>query len=331
MSKLNTRSVVALIFPCAVSSLVFLTPANSFSARMHTKSTILSQQSNRSGLQFETYLATGLLNGEAHEFVYWPDEGNHKASELIWKLENVFMLGAGASLKPTQWLKLNIEGWSIASDGEGSMDDYDWLEPGQDWTDWSHHNDVTVTKGSRLDFNAQIPVFNNQTLTINTFLGYKSENWEWEARGGSFIYSTNGFRDTTGIFPEGELGITYEQTVNVPYAGLGLTLDANPFRLQTRILGSTLVSGEAVDQHHMRSLVVYDDFSGGNMFAFEALADFMINQNFSVGGGFYYTNYDSMTGDSEWHFSDGQISVSPDGAGMDLQHTMLLINLLYRF
>ncbi len=331
MTQSSFNSIIAKTLVTSTFVFFFAYTNNCLAIEANEKSTIFNKQNKSSNFELEIHLATGFLNGDAHEFVYWPEQGNHKASELIWKLDNVFMIGAGGSFRPTSWLTFNMEGWAIAGEGEGEMDDYDWLEPGLDWTDWSHHDDVKVTKGSIVDFNAQVAVWTNQILTLNTFLGFITENYEWEARGGTYTYSENGFRDSTGTFTDGQLGITYEQTLNVPYVGLGISADLNPVTLQSRIIGSSLVNGEAIDQHHLRSLIVYDDFSGGNMISFEAIVGITLSPNFSVGGGFYYTQYDTVTGDSEWHFSDGSIVEAPDGAGMSLEHSMLLITLLYVF
>jgi len=49
------------------------------------------------------------------------------------------MLGVNGVLKVRSWLGFNFDGWFVATDGHGTMDDYDWQIPGYEWTDWSHH------------------------------------------------------------------------------------------------------------------------------------------------------------------------------------------------
>ena len=71
-------------------------------------------------------LGVGWLSGESTETVYDTETGR-KLSELVWDLDSVFMLNAGASIEPTPWLRLNADVWFRMNDGSGSMDDYDYV------------------------------------------------------------------------------------------------------------------------------------------------------------------------------------------------------------
>lgn len=287
---------------------------------------------NSGGMQVTARIGAGYLQGESNEFVYWPDQNNHKASQLTWEIDNLFMLGLGGSVTVNDWLIFNADGWFKASDGSGSMDDYDWLVPGLDWTDWSTHEDTDVTGGSIIDINAQIPFYQSGNMVISGYLGYKRDSFEWEARGGNYTYSVNGFRDSTGSFPAGELGITYEQTFDVPYIGVGMVGDYGQWQFQGRFIFSPLVSGEAIDHHHMRNLVTVDDFSGESMMSFDIAGSYAVSEATLIKLAFAYQSYDTMQGDSEWQFNDiGVVQNIADGAGADHDSSMFSLSVVYRF
>ncbi|PHR29948.1 MAG: hypothetical protein COA36_03620, partial [Desulfotalea sp.] len=87
-----------------------------------------------SAVRFTLGVGAGYLTGESTEIVYWPELNNHKASELTWNIDNLYMIGVSGVLEVGSRLSFNFDGWFKATDGEGSMDDYDWLTPGADWT-----------------------------------------------------------------------------------------------------------------------------------------------------------------------------------------------------
>jgi len=60
----------------------------------------------------------GYLNGEARELVYDFDQGyRRKASELIWDLKGLGMIGGIASVKYSKWLNVNLGIWTTMNEG----------------------------------------------------------------------------------------------------------------------------------------------------------------------------------------------------------------------
>jgi len=286
-------------------------------------------QVGRAGVNITARLQEGHLTGEANEYVY---DGSHTLSQLIWKIDDIHMIGAGISVKPLHWLAINGDAWFNIIDGNGTMDDYDWMVRGGDWTHWSHHENTDVTKGIIVDINVELTPFKTGPVKFSGLLGYRRDNWEWEARGGSYIYSVNSFRDTQGTWPDDQLGITYEQIFNVPYIGISVNGDFGVFDLKARLIGSPFVHGETIDHHHLRDLVVYDDFSGGDMVAFDIAGTYSFTNHLALQMAFNYTKYDTMRGDAEYHYNDiGVVVTYPDAAGTDLETTMLSLSFLYTF
>ena len=243
------------------------------------------------------------------------------------------MVGFTGDLQVGSWLSFSFDGWFKATDGEGTMDDYDWQDPGYEWTDWSHHEDTDVTDGSIIDVSANFSFFQNHNVVLTGIVGYKRDNFGWVSRGGDYTYSSGGFRNYSGSFADGELGISYEQTMDTFYGGLGFSAEfTQRFRLAGRVIYSPFVQGEATDYHHMRNLVTYDDFEDGDLIAFDITGTFGLTEKLGLEIGFSYQSYDTMQGDSEWHFNDqGVVAYLDNGAGMDQTSTMLTASLQYSF
>jgi plasminogen activator len=285
-----------------------------------------------SPITFSLEAGAGYLTGESKELVYWPALGNYKASELTWEIDNLFMVGIGAQMKVRDWMAVNFNGWFKAFDGEGTMDDYDWMSRGGDWTDWSHHENTDVTEGSILDINVEFSFVRSDIFDLKAIAGYKRDNFGWEAYGGEYTYSENGFRDTTGTFPEGVAVIGYEQTFTSFYFGMGFAGKFNTFELNGRFIYAPLVQAEATDYHYLRDLVTYDEGEDGDMIAFDVSGSFFITPNLAVEMGYSYQKYDTLQGDSEWHYrNEGVVYYFADGAGMDQTSSLISLGLRYTF
>jgi plasminogen activator len=279
---------------------------------------------------FSGQISLGLMNGRSKELVYNPYNG-HKNSELDWRLENVLMLGAGVSVKPLSWLRFNADLWLKAGDGNGSMDDYDWQVNGWDWTDWSHHNDVTVTEGLLFDINSEFTFLRFNEASVFAILGFRHDHWEWEARGGSYIYSSYYMRDTVGKFPDNALGITYEQTYDTPYLGIGFHANLNPVTLTGRFIGSTMVSSSDKDTHHMRDLVITSSIDSGKMYGMDFACTYNFTPHFAATAAFQYQKYEEIKGTKIWNSpTEGYYQFHYDG-GLDNETTLLSLSALVTF
>ena len=92
-------------------------------------------------------LSFGLLNGEANEHVFdyeTADGSRRQLSRLDWDLKNVVMGGVNFSVRPLNMVRgidvgpdltfntangltINFGYWSALTEGNGEMEDYDWL------------------------------------------------------------------------------------------------------------------------------------------------------------------------------------------------------------
>ncbi len=292
---------------------------------------VMAGENEAGTVKFSVGVGAGYLTGESTELVYWPSAGNHKASELTWQIDSLYMVNVSAGLDIVEDWFVNVDGWFRLADGEGTMDDYDWVTVGGPWTDWSHHEDTDVTKASIIDISGGWRFMNNDDFSVSAIFGYKRENYNWEAYGGSYVYSSGGFRNLRGNFPEGEPGIGYDQTLWAVYLGLGFTLDfCEYFSFDGRVIYAPFVQADAEDHHYQRNLVTYDEFEDGDMYSVSLTASYHVTKNLDVDLGYSYTSYDEMQGDSDWE-SGGLIQSYPDGAGTSSFSSLLSLQVKYSF
>ncbi len=281
------------------------------------------------GIAFTGRVGVGYLTGKATEYMYGAEGEGYTASELTWKIDSLYMVGLGATIQPLHWLGINVDTWFNIGDGDGYMQDYDWMEETiQDWTHVSFHDSTSVKKGFIFDVNAEMTAFTNDKVRLTGILGFRRDNFEWEARGGTYTYSVNGFRNTSGTSPDGQLMISYEQTFEVPYMGIGIEGDFDRVHLGVKLIGSIFVSGQAIDHHHLRNLVVYDNFSNENMWGVDVAFGYDINDRIGIETAYKYVKYDT-TGKPEFQ-SETPVDV-PDVIGADLYVSMVSVALIYSF
>ncbi len=277
-------------------------------------------------------VSAGFLNGQANELVYWPSGSSTKISQLIWSFNNVLMIGGGITIQPARWLKFNGDVFLNGSGGSNDLVDYDWRYTTTAWSDRSNHDDVELTSGIMFDINAEFIFFQKEKSSLSAILGYKQDSWEWEARGGEFIYSIGGFRNSIGTFSDGLLGVTYEQTFQTPYVGLGFQFDLDPMVLDGRFCFSAFSSASDTDHHHLRNLVYEREFDPATMIYFNFGATYKFTKHFALAGRFQLTKYFTTRGDTTvTRETTGQKTTHNDIAGIDNDTSMFMLSLLFMF
>lgn len=278
----------------------------------------------------------GYLTGSATEKQYGSINTN-TWEDLDWEIDNLYMTGLGFSLQK-QWVAIHSDIWISTIDGEGAMDSiglnsYTYAAyPAATEYDTSHHNDTDVSEGIIFDINCEllIPQFSTSNFTLGVILGYKYENYNWEAHGGT---ATIG--GITSQFADGRNIVSYEQTFKTPYIGLGLRTSIENFELSGRVFGSTLVSGDSLDEHHDIIYRYEGDMNYGNMIAFDISATYSFTKQIALQLGYNYTCYDSLRGSVTITTIDGSNNTIAtryeDNGSMELDTSMASLSLIYKF
>jgi plasminogen activator len=185
--------------------------------------------------------------GESKEYVYDTDTGA-KVSQLDWDLDDIVMVGGIVTVGFTDWLQLNLGGWTAVNEGHGDMVDRDWTpEISPDWSHWSK-SPVRLDHGHIIDVNLGVPLKVFDWFTVTPLAGFKFDNWKWSDRGGVYIYSKGGWRNDTGKFSD-TTGIIYEQWFYAPYLGVNLAVERKGFFVNAYGKGSLWAWSDAEDQH----------------------------------------------------------------------------------
>lgn len=244
----------------------------------------------------ELNLGVGLLNGQSQEKAY--DDGE-KLSQLNWDIKQVPTLHLGLTYHAQDWLTLDVRGWTRMNGGNSHMKDYDWLgAEGSGWTDYSDHPDTRLKNAWQAEFAATAWSIKREDLALGVMAGYQRSQFDWQARGGSYIYSSKeGFRDQSGEFPAGQKGISYQQTYATPFLGLVGLYNLQNWTLEGRFKYSQWVKARDFDTHHMRGLT----FAGhnGNTGRMQSLAlglSYSFNPTFTVKAGIDHQVYREAKG-----------------------------------
>lgn len=293
------------------------------------------------GTDFSIGASIGELVGGATELAYqYPLGRKTTLSELTWDLKNVAVAGVQASAGFGGRFRLNLGCWWAIDGGSGMMVDRDWLyspsasiflTPSDDnWTDESRHPDTTVDAGTMVDVNLTAQVVQSGPFSLRGIVGFRSDTWRWSARGGTYLYSVDDFRDTAGAFESGQEVIAYEQQYAIPYVGLGASWRRRALSVESHVLLSAAVSASDRDNHVLRDTIFEGDFSGGSYVGLGFNACWAFAPRWSATLGVEYQSISSLTGDVTITAPEIR-AVDEDGGGIAMHAAAISLGAGYRF
>ncbi len=315
------RPLVSLTLSIAV--MLTLTASSVFAIHANDGPALVVVEKNDIALSFKGSIMG--VSGQSDEYVYagedWPANRGYKVSELNWEIDSLVMVGGTASLQLGELIRFNAGAWIGVTEGDGEMQDYDWLDPNR--SDWTHYSesDVDIETALSFDINASFRVWDLGLCQIHGVLGNKHDFWEWSDHGGGYIYSSDpysadGFRDTTGTFG-GQNGIDYEQNFNITYAGVKLTASNDKITASAYAQYSPFVRADDKDHHIMRNLYFTEEFEGGDYYAAGGEISINITDIIFFSGSIDYQLIPEFTGDlTVKEGVNGVKSTNEDGAGI---------------
>lgn len=201
----------------------------------------------------------GYLTGQAREIVYLNDESDVYLSELIWDLDDILYVGASSSLNYKNRLFINAGLWMGVNDGTGYMNDFDWYNltgtsyPEYDdygrtgWTHWSLSS-VEIVDSLIFDINLSYDFVSGRKFKFAAVAGFKYIYWDWTDSVLDSLYPSGPDVIETGIN-----AIDYSLALNIPYLGIGASVEVNPlFFVDGRLSYSPAVIGRDHDHHKLR-------------------------------------------------------------------------------
>jgi outer membrane protease len=234
----------------------------------------------------------GYLRGTSTENVYDPTSRRYKVSQLDWNVDAV-TVGGRVALRPLDGLTLRGHFWTaVASDG--AMTDRDWLGGSQGSNNWTHrsiHPDTRIPKAWQADVSAAYAFYQDNDVAVAALAGFRHYEVRYRANGGSYVYSQNGFRDLSGNFTPGQLGIAYQQWWDTPYIGMGAYYRSDDLSVSTELYGSPFTFTRDKDYHALRYTIFKENFSTTGMVGANLTVEYKITPMISIAGRLDYTRY----------------------------------------
>lgn len=229
--------------------------------------------------------------------------GNYTVSHLIWE-SVVPVLRGSMSLNMGNGLSIGAEG-SVAGLGTSYMEDYDWLKGDDRFENWSHrsqHPDTSLDHFWSGAVSLGYELVRDQTAVVRAHGGFKYTDLQWTARGGSYVYSSDGgFRDQVGNFTPGEPGITYRQQLPEMFLGVDGEERYGDIRVGGLLRGGVTFLSVATDDHWMRNLRFVDDLYVAPTFAAGADVGFALGSNAELTFAARYDHVFEQRGDTKYY------------------------------
>lgn len=275
------------------------------------------------------FAGVGMANIKAGEYVY---QGDYKVSQLDWESKGVKTGTIGAELDlGYKWrLKGRLD---VGLGGDGHMVDRDWLAPSiDDWTHQSIHPDTGLDRYINLLIEADRSLINTGSSRVALGGGLGFTDVKWTARGGSYIYSTFGFRDTVGNFPDGEKGITYEQRIPTLFLSANAEQSLGRFTLSGTARGGASIGFKGIDDHWMRDLRFTDEILLAPMVGATVTADYQLLASTSLYVSGDFQKVFTARGDSTVRDTNTGATAEFDDAGKgDFQSVAVSVGVKGRF
>jgi plasminogen activator len=319
----STRpSLVASIGAALIGAALLLPSAGQAADLFHSDAAALLRTER---LTIEAF--GGYLTGQGREYVNNIPSGTDRLSQLNWRIDNAFVVGGRMAVSPVEGLTLRARGW-VHVKSNSTIDDYDWLAGYvgfNSWTHWSHHPDTELANAWQGDVSAAYRWWQDEDLALTAIGGYRYMTMKWDARGGSYIYSTFNFYDTVGTFPAGQHVLAYQQWWSTPYLGLGVMYKAGLVTLTGEIIASAWATARSTDHHTLRDLVIKSDFRPTTFFGATLGAEYRYTDWVSFTARAEYQSYGNATGAAK--YIDGLVGsimhYRKPGAAADAENVLL--------
>ncbi len=230
--------------------------------------------------------SVGIAGISANEHVYYFTSGPENLSLLKWEsMAPIASVDAKARFGDAWTLRGHID---AAISGDSTMTDYDWtgFSPSLNFNDWDHRS---ISPNTSLDWylNGSIAIGRDlpisDALTVNFNGGFKYTDVQWTAKGGTYIYSTGGFRNDIGTIPDVN-AVRYRQQLPTVFLGADASVKDGPWSLDTTAKAGLIVYGMSTDHHYLRvpPFYIVDTLDMGTMVQADARLGYDIGDHLGV-------------------------------------------------
>lgn len=213
-------------------------------------SALFSAASAESELTVRAAADTGLLYGKIQEYVY---SSGKDISRLDWEIMPLIYTGFSLCAAYGNY-SLAFGLWSGINYNAGNIEDFDWENGDSTLTHYSKHDSI-LEKALFTDINLSYIDKYSGRFSIIYRAGFTTSTVKMAAVNGYLEYPPGSEKvDLYGT------GITYEQALYAPYAGLGIDLPlTGKVSVSANVNFSIFAWCASVDNHLNRNLIFYDN------------------------------------------------------------------------
>jgi len=252
--------------------------------------------------------------GEITYTIQGQQDGGWK-SELKWPLDGTFYLGGVGSFRMLERFTLSIGGWTSVFDHTGTIEDSDWLYGYYGNQRAIYSESDSSVDGTHFDMNARYDIVrSNDHMSFGVLLGYAYTQWDWTAKDGE-QWTVDPEEFFQGSLPG--TGMTYQQKIGVPYAGIALSSSLPNGAIDMNAYGifSPWATCDDEDDHVLREKLSTGE-SDGMFWAMGGDLRWHITSNWSASLFTNYSAYD-LEGKQTQYFYGGEYA-GRGAKGIDL-------------
>ncbi len=344
-----------------VTILLFYPAASCFAVMADDGQQLLGKKVEGSSFSFGAGLSLLLHNAEGKEYVYADEEvaqevgqpiAGDKISDLRWQTKNAQLVGVNVSAAYKHFFSLNLGYWGKVSAGNGRHTDDDWmiwLNGGQALqTNYSEGRSELKT-GNIFDMNGKINVLPSwdSPFQVHGLLGYKKMHWGWKEHDSYGIYffpnddsRLIGGDDVVGATGDGivwqstGVGITYDQTISIPYIGLKAGYGKGAVNVEAYVLYSGWTQIEVEDHHLARSMISEGTFDDGQYLAGGANVAWNFYKKLTAVGTVEFEDLSTTKGDASTTLpvnENGDMGTFEADEGAAYNGVSFMLNIIYPF
>lgn len=251
--------------------------------------------------KFEPRLAFEYVTGSSNEDLQLNNGSD--LFEIEGDLNSLWRLDLGLTVKPADWMRVNIDYAFKIDDGDVKANEFAWLVPFSDWSDAAVYSNATVTNSTRLDINADFAVYRFDQILITAGFGYRADDLEWKTSGGSYTASVGGFRDISGSLPPGA-SLNAQQQHSTFYLSFGAEADFDTFVLGANFLYGPMSKIDSTNTYrqiggfsdYLPNMRMEQDFDDTTMYGVVVSGRYRYNNRLTISLDYRYTKYDQTNG-----------------------------------
>lgn len=233
-------------------------------------------------------IAAGKLTAKSTSKFYDTLGHGNKYAQSEFKIKNMAILKGNASVNVTDYLTLNVRGWTSIASGVGGGERHWWLDENQSgWTDYLSLPDTKINDAHEYDLNANLWLIERRSYKIGGVAGYQKTHFSWTSKGGYFNYDKG---TDIGTLPQTS-SVGLRQDYSMPYIGLIGYYRVNNFEFSAIFKFSDWVNIRYNEEDYLEGYTYRTNSSNSRYYGTSFDAGFYITPKAKIVYNFAFNNY----------------------------------------